>query len=277
MKPTQWKVPNRAEQQYRSDILQVMLEFFSNTPDILGSITGRLISFSEFLDRYADQAARKMVTGRLVEGQRTWRSAARESMQGQLLYRALQNEMQGPVGARYRQLIAQNAELIRTLPRLIVAKTTAMIATRQQEGSRAEISVPELLRHVTRVEAARIARTETSKASTALTQARSESLNLNFYVWRTSEDARVRLSHRKMAGVVVAWTDPPDPERLAGEKSSAGHYNAGNVWNCRCYPETLLSLNQIGWPHRVFHGGRITVMTLSAFRAVSNLPQPLAA
>lgn len=272
MKSDNWKVPNRAAIEYGDDILR----FLNEVVQTEGSLGARLLSLSDFIERYVQQAAKRMVTGRLVASQRTWRLAARESMHGAFLHKALEMELQGPVGARYRQLIAQNAELIRTLPQLVASKATEMIATRQQEGSRSEINIPELLHHVSRVEARRIARTETSKASTALTQARSESLNLNFYVWRTSEDSRVRLSHRKMAGVLVGWSEPPDPERLAGEKSE-GHYHAGNIWNCRCYPETLLKLSQVGWPHKVFTAGRIQVMTLAAFRRISNLPQPLAA
>lgn len=58
---------------------------------------------------------------------------------------------------------------------------------------------------------------------------------------------RVRKSHRIMEGVLVNWNMPPSPERLAGEKD-VGNYHAGNIWNCRCYPEPLISVDDIRWP-----------------------------
>lgn len=198
-------------------------------------------------------------------------------MRGDLLHSLLQTELSGKTGARVRQLVQANAELIRTLPSRVAELTTAQLATQQQSGERAEGGIARLLRHVSRVEAARIARTETSKASTALTRARAEDLGADWYVWRTSEDERVRRAHKKMEGVLCRWMEPPAPERLVGERTSAGSYNAGDIWNCRCYPEVLLRLAQVGWPHRVFYGGRITVMRLADFRRLATVPQPLAA
>ena len=114
-----------------------------------------------------------------------------------------------------------------------------------------------------------IARTESSKASTALTEARAESLNLPWYVWRTSKDARVRSSHRHMDGVLIAWAEAPSPEALKGLKSY-GTYQAGNTFNCRCYPEPLIYLDQVSWPHKVYHNGTIREMTRSAFKKINS-------
>ena len=122
-----------------------------------------------------------------------------------------------------------------------------------------------------------IARTETSKATTALTQARAEELDLQWYLWRTSEDQRVRVSHRRMNNVIFNWKSPPAPEKLVGEKSTAGRYHAGNIWNCRCYPEPLLRFDQVPWPHKVFVGGAIRPMTLVAFRNLNKHDLAIAA
>ena len=114
-----------------------------------------------------------------------------------------------------------------------------------------------------------IARTETSKTSTALTRARSEELHLPAYVWRTSKDGRVRPSHRLMDGVICFWNDPPAPEALLGIKSTLGHYCCGDAPNDRCYPEPLLRLDAVSWPHKVFAGGSIQSMTRAAFAGVA--------
>jgi SPP1 gp7 family putative phage head morphogenesis protein len=117
-----------------------------------------------------------------------------------------------------------------------------------------------------------IARTEVSKTSTALTRARSEEIGLNCYIWRTSEDQRVRKSHDHMDGVIVFWRYPPSPEQLAGERS-VGYYHAGEIFNCRCYPEPLISINDVQWPHKVYISGRIQSMTKSQFAALAGMKQ----
>lgn len=257
--------------------MSVLTEFFKDVPATVRGITARITRGTEFLQKFAWSASQRMVTGRYAAGARTWRGAARASMEGDKIYAALRSELTGPVGRRVRELIASNAKLITSLPKDIADHLVSEIANRQQEGERAEINLPVLLRHVTRTRAALIARTETSKATSALTRARAEELNLGWYVWRTSEDSRVRLSHRRMDAVVVPWDSPPAPELLAGEKSNAGHYNAGEVWNCRCYAEPLLNLEQVRWPAKVYYGGSVRRMTLAAFRKVIGVQQPIAA
>lgn len=273
---TSWRPTRRAEQAYERDLLSMLLEFFREASTTAEEwVNTRLIGGDEFLQKYSWQAAQRMVMGRLQDNTRTWRQGAKAAMRGDMLHGLLQQELSGQVGIRVRQLVASNSDLIRTLPHRVAGIFAQQLATRQQVGERSDPQ--ELLRHVSRVEARRIARTETSKASTALTRARSEDLGAAWYVWRTSEDARVRWAHRKMAGVICRWMEPPAPERLVGEHSTAGSYNAGDIWNCRCYPEPLLRLEQIGWPHRVFLGGRVTVLRLTDFRRLANLPEPLAA
>ncbi|WP_414859012.1 phage minor head protein [Paenibacillus elgii] len=113
-----------------------------------------------------------------------------------------------------------------------------------------------------------IARTETSKASSALTRARSESMGIYWYVWRTSDDSRVRDAHALMEGVLVKWTNPPSPERLDGEKRTYGHYHCGGIFNCRCYAEPVIDLDLIAWPAKVYYGGRIQKMSRKQFESI---------
>ena len=114
-----------------------------------------------------------------------------------------------------------------------------------------------------------ISRTETAKASSALTKARAEDLNLDWYVWQTSDDARVRTSHKKMNGVLVPWSSDPDPEALVGEKSTLGAYAVGNCPNCRCTPLVLLSADDVTWPRRVYWNGAIKQMNKQQFKQLA--------
>jgi SPP1 gp7 family putative phage head morphogenesis protein len=258
-----WQPKRRVEEQYYSDIRQILKKAFSGQ-------NVNLLDVAEFVRKYSWQAARRMVTGLLYDGANTWRSAARESMQGARIYRALRNELSGPIGERVRALITANARLISSLPSEVAEQVAQKLGEAQQAGERSEGFVSELLAGLSRSRARLIARTEISKASTALTQARSEELGLQWWVWQTSRDQRVRASHRKMQGVLCSWNDLPSPEQLVGEKSH-GHYAAGNIYNCRCYPEPLLYLDQLSWPHRTYRAGSIRYVTRAEFARVSRI------
>ena len=188
--------------------------------------------------------ATRMISKINIGNQRTWREAAARSSQSQKLYRLLQAEMAGATGERVRELIAENAKYISSVPIEAAQKLTYEVAKAQQSGARpATIAkmmrkrFPELVRSRVNL----ISRTETAKASSALTQARCERLNIDWYVWESSKDQRTRQSHKKMHGVVVPWSQAPSPEELIGEKSQ-GHYQCGEIYNCRCTPLVVLTL-----------------------------------
>jgi hypothetical protein len=258
MKP-RFQPPRKEELSYFQSIWKAVSRYFKHE-----DISARVLTVPEWLEAYAKQAAERMVTGLLSLNARSWREAARESGQGALLHRALSRELSGPSGERVRALVAENANLIKSLPLKIARQVTAEAARAQSSGGRAA-SFASSVPSASRARAILIARTEVSKASTALTEARAESLDLPWYVWRTSEDERVRPSHRKMANVLIRWDNPPAPERLTGEKSTLGHYNAGNCPNDRCYAEPLITLGQVKWPHRVYLGNSIQYLTRSQF------------
>jgi SPP1 gp7 family putative phage head morphogenesis protein len=216
--------------------------------------------------------ARRMVTQTLNANAVSWRAAAAKSSKGRKIYEALLRERtSGPVAGRFHQLVEENATLIKTLPTTIASRVTAMAAEHQAKGMRAEQLMHMLLGKYPQMvesQARLIARTEVSKAEAAFTQVRAESIGLHWYEWQTSHDVRVRPSHRHMAGVLVSWSDPPSPERLIGERSTLGRYNAGNCPNCRCPALPLVSLNDVRWPHKVYAHGKIQMMTRATFAAI---------
>ena len=67
-----------------------------------------------------------------------------------------------------------------------------------------------------------------------------------------------------MDGVVVSWNDPPSPEKLVGEKAY-GEYHAGETFNCRCYPEPILDVDDVNFPAKVYRRGRIQTMKKDEF------------
>jgi SPP1 gp7 family putative phage head morphogenesis protein len=231
----------------------------------------RYVVLTDNFKKLAEAAATKMVTSLFTDAGRTWRTAARENARGRELYQALQNELMGPVGDRVFDEITRNAELIRTLPLDTAEYINRHIRNEVINGKRASDiarEIKELFPQKSRARAELIARTEVSKINTALTKARCENIGIEWYVWRTEKDARVRESHRLMEGVIIRWSDPPSPEELANERSY-GNYHAGNIFNCRCYPEPLTRVELIQWPHKVYIGSKIQTVTRAQFERIS--------
>lgn len=160
-----------------------------------------------------------------------------------MIYEALRKELQGPIGGAVNYQIQRNAELIKSLPLDIAKQVNEHILTEAMKGTRS-VNIAEQIKvffpHESEAKANLIARTETSKTATALTQARCESVGVQWYIWRTSEDSRVRSSHKIMDGVLVNWNDPPSPEQLSGVGKPYGRYHAGDTFNCRCYAEPIM-------------------------------------
>ena len=224
---------------------------------------------SPTLDRAAREAASAMATSLFHDGERNWRAAAMKGSKARKLYRLLMEER--TQRKEIDAIIAENSKLIKSMTSDVARKVSFDMEKGQALGKRPEELMQDVLSHwptLTESHARLIARTESSKATTALTRARAERAGLSWYVWRTSEDARVRSSHHHMDGVICAWSDPPSPERLCHQKEY-GHYHPGNIFNCRCYPEPLLNYDDVSWPHKVYYGGRVQHMTLAKFKAIN--------
>lgn len=222
----------------------------------------------ELMQAAAERMARRMITGVAATNATSWRAAAAASLKGRRIFEALRNELNSPLGQHFDHLIAENARLIRSLPADLALRTAAYVAREQQRGTRAATIAEELRRKVPQLIESRVkmlARTEVGRAETAIMRVRAERLGLDWYDWETSHDSRVRLSHKEMAKVLVAWNDPPAPEQLAGERSKLDHYHAGSTFNCRCLALPLIDLNEISWPHKVYSQGRIERVTRAEF------------
>jgi SPP1 gp7 family putative phage head morphogenesis protein len=275
--------PTRFELIYQREIRRLIDQYFMfPTSSTLGELNARLVEFAQarnFIQGSAHRLATNMITMVANGNSRSWQAAATKASKGRLIYSMLQNELKGPLGIRLHSLIQENIQYITTLPEDIAERSVHFIQREQLKGRRSEDIVKDIrpfMQHLKEYQVQRLARTEVAKADTAITRVRAESIGLNWYEWQTSEDARVRKSHAKMNHVLVNFDDPPAPEQLIGQKSE-GHYNAGNIYNCRCPALPVLSLNLLQWPHKVYSQGRISVMSKKQFLLVSGLPLQLVA
>lgn len=269
-----WKKANRVEQNYSSQIQKLFKPLFNVTEKMDDS--ERILSAIESMfnsplyQKKSEEVAKTMATMVYKDGAKNWKQAAKKSSRAKEIYAMLRMEMNGPIRNKLDSIINYNATLIKTLPLDLSRIITKHVQERSTEGLRAsEIAkeIKEMFPKRTRASATLIARTETSKASTALTQARSELLGHDWYVWRTSEDARVRSAHAHMDGVICNFKHPPSPE-LLDNMPSEGTYNAGEIYNCRCYAEPLIDYVQVRWPAKVNIDNRIQTMTLDNFKKV---------
>lgn len=211
--------PTRFELIYQREINRLLDQFFVlPTNATLGEINSRMVEFSQlrnFILGNAQRLAANMVTMVAQGNSRSWREAAAKASKGKLIYSMLQSELRGGLGIRLSQIVQENADYISTLPSNIAQRTTSYIQRETMKGRRSEDIMRDLkpyMQHLKNFEIQRIARTEVAKTDTAITRVRAESIGLNWYEWRTSEDARVRKSHQTMNGVLVNWNDPPSPK-----------------------------------------------------------------
>ena len=102
----------------------------------------------------------------------------------------------------------------------------------------------------------RLTRDQTSKAIGQLTQIRQQQIGVTDYRWRTSEDERVRPTHRENNNKVFSWKNPP---------SATGH--PGSDIQCRC--SAIAHLVEGGAPLRSLRDD----LPLWGDRPVTTLPQ----
>ena len=91
-----------------------------------------------------------------------------------------------------------------------------------------------------------IIRTESSKLNAALTEVRARNLGISAFIWSTSEDRRVRPSHKMMDGVVVFYGNILSLDKMIGY--------AGEYPNCRCISAPIVTLGDIKFPVKVAVG-----------------------
>lgn len=268
-----WQVKRRIEQRYQNaihDLLQACVGAYAkNTSLEEFEQMMRMYASSEAFLGFANSLAEMMITGLFDDLGRSWREAARNNMQGREVYDLLINDLAGARGEAMHRMIYENASLIRTLPTSVAKQVSEYTMREALKGRRPEDIEGEITKLFPRRSKARaklIARTEVSKAQSALIQSDCELIGVDWYIWHSTHDQRARYSHQKMDGIICSWHDPPNPEKLfPGPRSKPyGEYHPGDTFNCRCYPEPLVTKSQIIQnTYRVCINGRLIIMKRS--------------
>jgi hypothetical protein len=111
-------LPRRIEAEFQTSIHKLMAAITPRPVADLDAFVNDLAELSRRLDvlEIASKIAHRMATQVQIANSRSWREAAHRSGRGQMLYRALQQEMQGRTGVVFKQIIADNGRLISSVP-----------------------------------------------------------------------------------------------------------------------------------------------------------------
>lgn len=136
--------------------------------------------------------------------------------------------------------VKENASLITSLPRERLADIEQMVYREARRGLSPRQMREKILEEfsVTEARAELIARDQVSKFNGRLSELRQRQLGIDEYVWRTSEDGRVRDDHARLNGQRFKWSDPPVTVRSGKRAGERNH--PGQDIQCRCYAEPVL-------------------------------------
>lgn len=129
--------------------------------------------------------------------------------------------------------VVENVNLIQSIPDEYFKKLVTIVNEGTSRGNKAGGMIADImdLGQSTHSRAKVIARDQTQKVNSAITQARQESLGIEEYRWRTVGDERTRATHRANNGKIFRWDDPP---------AKTGH--PGQDIQCRCFAEPVIKL-----------------------------------
>ena len=196
---------------------------------VLTRLNQNLQKYADILQPWAEEVSRQMVEEVAARDAGAWQATGEE------IGRGLRKEIEGAyIGQVFKERRDAATRLIQSIPLEAAQRVNALVIEGMSGGRRSEETAEEIrnTEGVTESRAKLIARTETSKASTALTEARARHVGSPGYFWETAEDADVRESHRKMQGKFVRWDEPPTLDGMTG--------HAGEYPNCRCWPRVAL-------------------------------------
>lgn len=197
----------------------------------LPKLTAALNKYAKTIQPWAEATGAKMVADVEHQDKRAWREASKDLSIG------IRTELANfsPIGRVVRSKLREQVDLITSLPIDAAKRVQKLTLEAMVDSRRSSEIAKEIMRsgEVTASRATLIARTEVGRTSTALTEARAESIGSTHFIWRTVGDSDVRKSHRRLEGKVFRWDSPP-------ECDPGHHALPGAIWNCRCYPEPII-------------------------------------
>lgn len=189
-----------------------------------------LNQYADMITPWARAVAARMLDDIKRRDAGMWQAMSKEIGQ------SLKEEIEKADTGRIMAVTLENqVALITSLPREAARRVHKLTLEGLADSTRASEIAKEIMAsgEVTKSRANLIARTEVARTASELTMARAQSAGITHYIWRTSGDADVRESHKKMNGKVIPFDQPPEVE--PGKR-----YHAGEFPNCRCYIQPVI-------------------------------------
>ena len=244
------QTPKQPEVKYRNDLLVLSRQLQS---DVQSSIIPVLRMFeSEYVnDAYAEELEKSFDSLRLkYQGADDTTKKVASEFVGEVdakNKKAFYASIEKAVGVNIQSLIQneglndalraktrENVALIKSISDEYLKSIEQAVFEGTVQGSTAGSLVDRIgeLGKASENKAKLIARDQTSKINSALTQQRQQALGVTEYVWRTSSDERVRESHKRNNGKTFRWNKPP---------KGTGH--PGHDIQCRCVAQPIIKLD----------------------------------
>ena len=274
--PSMFLVSNRIESAYRRSISNLLMRELPRLKgyqeiDTWVKNLAELSQNNEFISD-SRRISSTMVRDVDIMNVFSWRETSRKSSGGSRASRYLHETKKGSIRAAFDTQIELSTEYISSVPYKIAYQLAKDIDSAREQGATEQGVYNIVNRRYSSLLSMKInliSRTDPHRASTAFTEARSEDLGLNCFIWNTKDDSSVRFSHRKMNEVVVFWRELPSPEALIGQPANLGYYAAGDCPNCRCFPFPIFSVEDLFASQykriKVYIDGSIRFLTRSQF------------
>jgi SPP1 gp7 family putative phage head morphogenesis protein len=236
-----WQRARRAERQFAQQLRAVarqigqFVKMWKGPGTSTAGVEEILRRYSDLIGPWAQASSERLIAEVSRRDARSWQEL------GKRVNRALRQEIEtAPTGPALRELMAAQTGLIKDMPLEAEQRIRELAMSAVSGGRRWEEVAKDILDQegVSRARANVIARTETGRASSVVTEARAVHIGSPGYFWRTSLDADVRPQHKRLEGSFHRWDSPP----IASEPSQREmRYHPGAGPNCRCYAEPVMA------------------------------------
>ena len=232
---------------------ELVAAFDPKNPRHVHRLVDLLHRYAEVLTPWARATASKLITEVSRRDEKAW------ARYGAELGLELKEQLRtAPVGAELAKLLDEQVTLITSLPVEAGRRVQRLATEAITDPTRWTELAAEIMRTgaVTQSRANTIARTETSRAASGLTQIRATHLGSPGYQWVSILDADTRPaigsknfasmntlakgSHRKLNGTIHRWDEPP----IAAPDGTRAH--PGGIYNCRCFAIPILPASLTG-------------------------------
>ncbi len=250
--PPKWLYPTAIEREYHRELLSLVRELdeliklflLPEIPSMIDEVEGKMPN--ERFDDYLSKLNSLILYIRKAINPRVDRNILQAVSIGEQINRFNKNQFgkitQSSFGIdifinepwltdQLKLFSTQNATLIRSLPSQELDRVAGTVERGLQQGLTYKDISKEIKKSfgITQRRATLIARDQTKKLNSSLTQLRQEELGVEEYIWQTSGDERVRETHRQNDGKIFRWDKP---------SKVTGH--PGHDINCRCIARPVL-------------------------------------